>query len=146
MPGEISRLSADDLNQLENLLKINNLPTKDCAGQVHNYYALYEHQKLIAAGGLEPAGSYQLLRSLVVDPQRRGGGLGAQMTEFLIAKARDAGCPAIYLLTETARDYFLLFGFREIERAQVPDSIKETRQFSELCPDSAICMVLQTVR
>ena len=46
----------------------------------------------------------------------------------------------LYLLTETASEYFKKLGFVEITRDEAPDEIKNTKQFSSLCPASAIVM------
>ena len=142
MSETISQLSLQDLDELQNLLQSSMLPAEDCAEQADHIYALYRQGRMLAAGGLEPASPYLLLRSVVVGVDQRGQGLGERMTRFLIAQARQANCPAIYLLTETAQAYFQRFGFSAVDRDRVPFPIKQTRQFSGLCPDTAVCMVL----
>ena len=138
----IGRLRSARLPQLEALLEANDLPTDDCAEQAENFYGIVEQDRLIAAGGLQPAGEYYLLRSLVVDEAWRGRGLARALTEFLLARAEKAGSPAVYLLTETAADYFARLGFESVKREQVPAAIRQTRQFASLCPQDARCMVI----
>jgi len=142
----VSRLRRSDLGRLETLLDASNLPNDDCADQADHFYAIFEDGRVIAAGGLQPAGEYFLLRSLVVDVDCRGRGLGRRLTDFLLRLAEQAHSPAVYLLTETAEDYFAGFGFARIDRERVPEAIAGTRQFAALCPASASCLVLTLPR
>ena len=138
--GSIVRLRAGDLAQLENLLLANNLPVEDCADQAQNFYGIFNDKDLIAAGGLEPAANFALLRSVVVHEQYRGRGLGKSIIEYLVRLADSDGRESIYLLTETAGSYFENLGFKRIDRVEVPAAIVNTRQFSSLCPDTATCL------
>ena len=143
MPAaSINGLKPGDLARLEKLLHDNHLPQQDCGDQLQHFYGLYEEKRLIAAGGLEPAGANALLRSIVVDQSHRSLGLGADIVEFLLRKAQAQDVEAVYLLTETAKSYFEKFGFTLIARDQVPGTIRKTRQFDSLCPQSACCMKL----
>jgi amino-acid N-acetyltransferase len=144
--GTIVRLQPANLGQLEALLRDNNLPTQDCAAQAQNFYGIFDGEELIAAGGLEPAADYVLLRSVVVKEQYRASGLARNIAEYLISLAEAEGRPAVYLLTETAGSYFQKLGFVPLSRAEVPAAIAQTRQFSVLCPDSADCMVMPLPR
>ena len=144
--ASIIQLPSGDVARLEALLQQNQLPTQDCAAQVKHFYGLYREQTqgqiLVAAGGLEPAGRYALLRSLVVEGSCRSQGLGRLITEFLLQQAVTRSYAAVYLLTENAGTYFASFGFTEIPRQQVPAEIAATQQFAALCPKSASCMAL----
>lgn len=144
--GPIVRLRSEDLNQLEALLVSNGLPTEDCAEQGDIFYGIFDGDKLIAAGGLEAAAGYSLLRSVVVKSGYRGRGLARMIAEFLLEQARSQGGVAVYLLTETAAEYFEKLGFSHVARAQVPSAIAATRQFHSLCPDSASCLMIQLPR
>ena len=101
-PVEITDLDPADLPRLESLLTSQGLPADDCRQQLEHFVAVYDGARLIAAGGLEPAGDCALLRSLVVVPDRRGQGLGAGLTEYLLERGRARQFEAVYLLTETA--------------------------------------------
>jgi hypothetical protein len=48
----------------------------------------------------------------------------------------------VFLLTETAPAFFARFGFTDIDRARVPETIRQTVEFSSACPASARVMVL----
>jgi len=142
LAASIIRLKSRDLKQLEQLLSDNCLPQQDCAEQLQHFHGLFEAKQLIAAGAIEPAGTCGLLRSIVVDQGNRSQGLGCVIVEFLLQRARSQELEAVYLLTETAGSYFKKFGFVVIARDQVPDTIRNTRQFDSLCPQSACCMQL----
>ena len=143
MPANrVMGLQPGNLRQLENLLRQQQLPFEDCASQLANMVGIFNDDILIAAGGLEPAGHFALLRSVAVVPDRQGQGLAAQITRYLIERARIDGLRALYLLTESAESYFARFGFVSIARDRAPAEIRRTRQFATLCPDSASCMLL----
>ena len=137
----IAWLPVDCLDQLENLLKNNNLPVEDIGECGENFCGIFDGDRLVAAGGLEPAGNFGLLRSVVVQPQYRDRGLARAIVEFLLEQAQLQGREAVYLLTETAAGYFENLGFSRVGRAQVPAAIAQTRQFAAICPDSASCLM-----
>jgi N-acetylglutamate synthase-like GNAT family acetyltransferase len=144
--GPIVRLRQEQLPQLEALLAASGLPNEDCAEQRENFYGIFEQDRLLAAGGLQPAGEYFLLRSLVVDPACRGRGLARALAEFLLDRAEAEAGTAVYLLTETAAEYFARLGFEPAEREQVPEALARTRQFAALCPDEARCLTIRLPR
>jgi len=144
--GPIIGLRPADLAQLESLLGANHLPYEDCARQLQIFCGVFDGDELIAAGGLEPAGEYALLRSIVVQQRYRARGLAQAITEEILRQAEAEGRVAVYLLTETAEDYFSRQGFEKIVRDVVPTAIARTRQFASLCPDSASCMRLTLPR
>lgn len=100
---------------------------------------------VVGCAGLELYGTDGLLRSVAVAAELRGLGLGLRLTEAAIALARDRGLRAVYLLTETAEGFFPRFGFRTITRAEVPDAVKRSIEFTTMCPASAPVMVLALV-
>ena len=95
-----------------------------------------------AAGaiGLEQLGDLGLLRSLVVDPSRRSGGIGAQLVAALEQKAAAVGIRQLWLLTIDADQYFVSRGWKVSDRADAPSAIRATQEFSSLCPGDAVVM------
>ena len=144
--GPIVGLRSADLAQLESLLRAHNLPYEDCGEQLQSFFGIFDGSEMIAAGGLEPAGEYALLRSIVVGERYRAKELAQSISQHLLQQAESEGRVAIYLLTETAEDYFAKRGFEKVARDAVPGSIKRTRQFASLCPDSACCMCMTLPR
>lgn len=93
------------------------------------------------AAALEQYECYGLLRSVVVAEPHRGQGLARLLTEKALSAARKADLVAVYVLTETAADYFFGLGFVAIGRQAVPPVVRQSTEFAELCPDTAIAMV-----
>src|SRR6478736_1206424 len=126
------------------LLKKNKLPFQDITlGK--SLMVSYRDNKdaLIGSGGLEFYGHYALLRSVAVDEAQRGRSLGKQITADLINRAKGKSNKSIFLLTETAHDFFLKLGFRDISRNEVPEEVKLSSEFTTACPESAACMMYQ---
>jgi N-acetylglutamate synthase-like GNAT family acetyltransferase len=113
-----------------------NLPTSDLLEGDAVYFALDEGR---AFGGLVFAGETALLRSMIV-PGERWRGAGSELLVELAMQARARGVRELWLLTDTAEPFFARHEFHRVERASTPESIAQTRQFKELCPDSAAVM------
>lgn len=96
--------------------------------------------RLVGAVALQAAGDDGLLRSLVVDPAWRGRGLGVALVDALETLASDRGLRALYLLTETAGEFFPRHGYVPADRARVPAAVAATAEFSSVCPGSAACL------
>ena len=129
-----------DMNYVERLLTLNNLPTGDIHADEVELFVATDDSVQIGAGGLETHGSQGLLRSVVVDEEQRDQRYGTTLTQQLLDKARHQSIDGLYLLTTTARVFFRERGFQPIDRHQVPAVIRATSEFAELCPDSAVCM------
>ena len=82
-----------------------------------------------------------MLRSLAVAETARGCGCGKALVQGIEATARSRGVANLYLLTNTAETFFARLGYRTIARADAPEAIRTTEEFSSLCPDSAVVMV-----
>jgi amino-acid N-acetyltransferase len=96
---------------------------------------------VIGASGLELRGDAALLRSVVVAPEARGGGVAGALFDAAIAFARDRGVRTIVLLTSSAEGYWARHGFSRIDRADAPEAVKVSAEFNGSCPSSAACMV-----
>jgi len=77
---------------------------------------------------------------VAVDPALQGTGLGHRLTDAAIARAAERGITSLYLPTMTAERFFPKFGFEQIRRDEVPDSLKASVEFQSACPASAIVM------
>jgi len=84
--------------------------------------------------GLEQYGEDGLLRSLAITASARNKGCAKGLVLELEALAESRGIRHLYLLTNTAEDFFLQLGYRIVERQRVSDAIKNTQEFSALCP------------
>lgn len=118
------------------------LPTDGVAEWLPRYVVAEDDGRVVGVAGLEVHGSDGVLRSVAVDPTRQGEGLGGRLAATVLASARQAGLRRLYLLTETAADYFPRWGFQRIARDEASDAVQESVEFREACPDSAVTMVL----
>ena len=98
-------------------------------------------ERVVAGAGVEVHGASGLLRSVVVAADLRGSGMGAALVADRLAWCRARGLSSVYLLTETAADFFARRGFTHVRREEVPQEIRRSDEFSRLCPDSAAVMV-----
>ena len=137
---EVRGAEPTDLGKIEELLEKEDLPTSGVKEQLLNFVVLDSDAGLIGAGGLELYGREALLRSLVVSRDNRGHGVGRRLCDRLESKAREQGAVEIYLLTETAQEFFAHRGYVLTDRAEAPPSIRECAEFVDLCPDSAVLM------
>lgn len=137
----LTSLSEDNLRDLREVLSAAGLPVDDiqCSGKT--FYRADDERESRGFVGIEPCGEDALLRSLVVHD--RGRGDGALLVEAAVARARDEGVKRLWLLTTTARDFFLKQGFTLADRSAAPDAIRQTDEFRSLCPAMADCMTLE---
>lgn len=136
--------AADGLAYVEGLLADAGLPTDDVRDKPECFSVALAadgaDNERVGCGGIEADGEVGLLRSVVVEPDRRGEGYGAALCAALERRARAEGIDSLYLLTTTAAEFFDAQGYERIERPAAPAAMQETTQFAELCPDSAVCM------
>lgn len=134
---------ADDLAALVALLEAAGLPTEGLADHFPDAYAVVRSGAcLVGAAGLEIHGDGGLLRSVVVDPAARTGGVGRALIADRLAAARRADLAAVYLLTTTAEAYFRRLGFIATPRAAVPAAMAASSEFSGAVCASAPCLAL----
>jgi len=138
---------ADEITAVAQLLAAAHLPTDGLEDQFGSAYAVAEaNGTIVGAEGIERYGDAGLLRSAVVRDDWRGRGIGELLTRDRLDWAASAGLREIWLLTETAAEYFPRFGFARAERAAAPDAMQASREFAEACPASAVAMRLDLTR
>ncbi len=126
---EFIDIAAED-KRLKDLLAAANLSAADVAGEAKRYVGICDPKgKLMSAGGLERCGTCMLLCSVAVDPAHRGRKLGQAIVGKLLGVARDEGVYDVYLLTNTATDFFAALGFEKISRGDIPPAVAATSQF-----------------
>lgn len=125
------------------LLEECGLPFDDVnmSGLQHFLVIKKDDRDIVGVIGLEALGQVALLRSLAVHESHRKQGLASQLITKIEAYARSAGIRELYLLTLTAAEMFRRRGYQNIDRNDVPEAVKATREYRNLCPDNAVCMV-----
>lgn len=95
---------------------------------------------VVAAAALERFGDDGLLRSVVVAPDHRGGGAGRALVAATETLAIEAGIHDLWLLTETATDWFPRLGYEVVERATAAAAVGESIEFTTVCRDTGVPM------
>ncbi|HEY3808137.1 MAG TPA: arsenic resistance N-acetyltransferase ArsN2 [Kofleriaceae bacterium] len=134
----IRELAPADMDAARTLLRAAELPIDDLDDDTIELVGAFDGDTLVGMIGLQTCGSVGLLRSLAVSPGRRGGGVAATLCKHVFGRARTMS--SLWLLTTSAKEYFVRHGFEAVSRDAAPDEIRATSQFSSLCPASAHVM------
>ena len=121
------------------MLQAQKLPVTDITEDTL-LYGLQENDRLIGTAGLDIFEDCALLRSVSVIAGLQGKGYGKTLNQQVERFAKEAGINCMYLVTTTAKDFFERQGYCVIGREDAPAAIKQTEQFSGLCPSSAVVM------
>ncbi|CAN5640538.1 hypothetical protein BH23GEM9_BH23GEM9_06600 [soil metagenome] len=144
--GELRAARASNLSDVAALLRAADLPVDGVADQFEDGYAVMSTEDgLVGVAGLEVYGGYGLLRSVAVAEGWRGRGAGEALVRDRLAWARGKGLRSVYLLTTTAAPWFTRLGFHQVDRDEVPATIRRAPEFSGVCPSSAQAMAYDLV-
>lgn len=131
----------DDRHSIIGLLEAEALPTSDLhVLSLQDFLVVDEGNVMAGCVGAEVFEDLALLRSLVVSRAFRGQGLAKQLVSALEGRLSRRGVTDIWLLTTDADGYFRRHGYRPVTRDRVPARVRETKEFSTLCPESAVVM------
>lgn len=137
----VSVLLPGDYDGLRAALKQAGLPYEDIDQPGREFFRFVtDDGGVLGYGGFQAFGAEGLLRSVVILEAFRGWGFGFQFLKVLESIAKFNGISRLWLLTTTAPDFFAKCGYEAVLRAIVPPSIAATTEFTDLCPDSAVCM------
>jgi amino-acid N-acetyltransferase len=131
----------DDWDAVQSLLLASELPVDDLGPQKLDGFLIAEDgNAIVGLIGLEVSGTVGLLRSLVVEKNARRSGLGGKLVGALESAAEAAGISELWLLTIDAERFFQRHNFEFVDRAAAPDEIRDSEEFSTLCPGTAFLM------
>lgn len=126
---------------VKRLLHEAELPSSDLTeAHLQNFLGWGADDALDGVVGLELYQPVALLRSLAVASRSRGRGVGSKLLAEAERYARAREVKEIYLLTTTAERFFARSGYERVLREAAPQAIRETQEFSSLCPVSAVVM------
>jgi amino-acid N-acetyltransferase len=140
---ELRTATEGDLAAVKALLERVGLPTAGVVEGLARFVVAEAAGGLVGVAGMEVHGRDGVLRSVAVAPSLQQAGLGRRLTERVLDDARREGLRRVYLLTETAADYFPRYGFRRIARADASPEVQRSVEFREACPASAVAMALE---
>jgi amino-acid N-acetyltransferase len=136
----VANAQPHDLPAVLALLDRSALPRDGLADHFDLALVARDGAAIVGSAAIERYGDAGLLRSVAVDPDYRGQGLGAQLVGSALEQAQRVGLQTIYLFTETAADFFPRFGFRPVARADVAPAVQQSVEFMSACPESALVM------
>jgi len=126
------------------LLRECQLPEEGLAEHIGTTLVAVQDEAVIGSAALEKYGDSALLRSVAVSTSHRGMGLGRRLVEAALRLARERGVRRVYLLTQTAEAFFArFFVFRPTTRDAVDTAVRQSVEFTGVCPCSACVMVLE---
>jgi amino-acid N-acetyltransferase len=137
--------SQTDYFSITDLLSAQKLPIEDISRDLRHFFVAKKNEKIIGTIGMEQYGEFGLLRSMATDLQFRNQGIASQLVEELFRHAKKMGIRTMFLLTETAESYFLKKGFETMKREEAPGAIRQSTEFSHVCPSSAVLMKKEMV-
>jgi argininosuccinate lyase/amino-acid N-acetyltransferase len=133
----------DDIDGIQRLVdywyeKGENLPRSrgEILESIRNFAVAAKDGRVIACGSLclySPV--LAEIRSVGVDPQAQGGGIGSGIVRRLLDVARSLHLPRVFVLTR-APQFFARLGFKEVSIAGLPEKVWKD---CERCPRRACC-------
>ena len=133
-----------DMPAIRDILQRAHLPTASATDDAFgSYFYLRNENGVDGSVGLEVCGEDAILHSLAVSREARGTGFGWMLADVAVQWARHRGCRRIYLLTETASDFFgAKLGFRVVDRSTVSPAVADTVTFRSSTDSKFVAMRL----
>jgi UDP-N-acetylmuramate: L-alanyl-gamma-D-glutamyl-meso-diaminopimelate ligase len=134
---------SEDLAGVRALLERTELPYEELDEAVGDLLVMRDPEgQIVGCVAMELHEDAGLLRGLAVAPERRSQGLGWMLADAALGRARSRGARRVYLLTESASDFFAeKFGFRSVQTSMVDAAVSESTQFRNT-PPNAVAMLL----
>lgn len=136
----IARATPGDAPSVEALLAAAGLPLEGAREALACGVVARRGETVIAAAAVERFGGAGLLRSVVVDASLRGEGVGRAVVLAAEELARSEGVRELYLLTETAADWFPRLGYEVVDRAAAATVVGASIEFTTVCRDTGVPM------
>jgi amino-acid N-acetyltransferase len=136
----IDRATPADTPAVEALLAAADLPLEGAGEALQLGVVGRDERRVVAAAAIERYGEVGLLRSVVVDGALRGTGLGRQIVDAAEALASAEGIHELYLLTETAIDWFPRLGYQRVDRQAAAARVGASIEFTTVCKDTGVPM------
>jgi len=136
----VERAIPSDVPAVLALLAAAGLPLEGVAEALATGVVAREGAEVLGAAAVEPFGRAGLLRSVVVAESRRGTGLGHRLVAAAEVLARGEGVEELYLLTETAADWFPKLGYAVVDREEARAAVGESVEFTMVCATTGVPM------
>lgn len=129
---------AEDANAIAEILAASRLQTHTPPDLAHTFISV-DGPRAVGTVSLDWDGQHAVLRSLAVAPSHRRQGRARALCAAALAHAHALGAGEVYVMTETAADFFSLLGFRALPPAQVPARVRASPGSSH-CGACAACL------
>ena len=139
---DIRRARREEVTEVDALLKANSLPPLPMQTSLSNVLIALDQGSVIGAIALEVVARRGLLRPAAVSQAYQDGTAGESLVRSLIARAHELSLRELYLLTDSASEFFAALGFSPVSRAAVPSDVRSGCESWEQCPESAEIMRL----
>jgi arsenite methyltransferase len=136
----VRKAEAEDLPQVEGLMSECGLPLEGVREHLGTFLVAVAGGAVVGSAGLEPAEGAALLRSFAVKRDVRKRRVGEKLLEEALELARSLGAKSVFLMTETAADWFSDRGFEVVPREAIPAALRYSSALEGICPLSSICM------
>jgi len=142
----IEKSIKSDLEKIKKLLFENDLPIDDIEESVVQLFVVKIDNDIIGIIGLEQYEKIGLLRSLAVQDRYNNLKIGINLVEYLLKYCKNIAICELYLLTTTSEKYFEKFDFYKLDRKNTPTIIRKTKEFSDICPMTAVIMKKKLIK
>ncbi|MCK5343135.1 MAG: GNAT family N-acetyltransferase, partial [Candidatus Heimdallarchaeota archaeon] len=105
-----------------------------------DFFIMRNDEMVVGCVGIEIYENTGLLRSLAIHPFSQGKGLGQQLVTRIEEYSAEKELNPIYLLTDTAEKFFLKLDYKIIPREETDSRVKQSIEFTMLCPSSPVLM------
>jgi len=136
----IVRASPADYPAIAGLLTDAGLPLEGAEGAFATGVVARDEGRLVGAAAVELYGDTALLRSVVVMPDLRGAGVGRALVAAAEEVAAAGGARTVYLLTETAAEWFPRLGYAPMARGDISGPVLGSVEFTTACSESAVAL------
>ena len=110
--------------------------------QISKFFVLEEQYQLVGCVSLENYGTNLAeIRSLAVNQEVRGRGLGGKLVEFALGEARRKNVARVFAVTD-APAFFLRHGFAASSRRDIPEKIERD---CCICPKARSCRLTAVI-
>ena len=133
-----------DDSRIRALLEESHLPTESVGTGVTEFFLATEGHEIVGVAGFEFYNDDALLRSVAIAARLRDRGMGSLLVAWMIGHAKERNMKRIFLLTQTAENFFARTGFHVTGRTGTGNpAMESSEQFSSSCPSSAVCMKME---
>lgn len=131
---ELRPATRGDVPAMEALLESHHLPTQELEDWLDHLVVAEDAGTLLGCGGLEvyEEDAAGLVRSMAVERELQGGGVGRLILAWVESRAREVGVRTLYLFTMDAGAFYQRSGYELVGLDAFPPSARESFQFTTI--------------